>query len=126
MFRDYEVRYLVLSVVIALGASGWVIWYETAVEDADSLPATITAIGHGISAAVAIAILTLASWEVIMVIARRWQERQEEKHKKEIQEARQEVENEWAAWLERMREAQREGREFDEPAPSEKAEDKSS
>ena len=61
-----------------------------------------------------------------MVIARRWQERQEEKHKKEIQEARQEVENKWAAWLDRMREAQKEGRAFDEPAPSEKAKEKSS
>ena len=30
MFRDHEIRYLVLSVVIALSFIGWVLWYETA------------------------------------------------------------------------------------------------
>ena len=112
MFRDHEIRYLVLSVVIALAVIGWVLWYETAVEDADSLPATITAIGHGASAAVAVAILTLACWEVIMVLAKRLREREAER-------IRQAEEDRWVAWLERMRAAQKEGREFDEPAPSE-------
>lgn len=113
MFRDHEVRYLVLSVVIALSVSGWILWYEIAVEDADSLPATITAVGHGVSAAVAVAIFTLASWEVIMVIAKRLREREAER-------IRQAEEDRWVAWLERMRAAQKEGRVFDEPAPSER------
>ncbi len=121
MFRDHEVRYLVLSVVIALSVSGWILWYEIAVEDADSLPATITAIGHGVSAAVAVAIFTLAGWEVIMVIAKRLREREAERLRQEgIQEGRQEEEDKWVAWLERMRAAQKEGRVFDEPAPSER------
>ena len=113
MFRDHESRYLVLSVVIAQVVIGWVLWYEIAIEDADSLPATITAIGYGVSAAVAIAILTLGTWEVIMVIARRLREREAER-------IRQAEEDRWVAWLERMRAAQREGRAFDEPAPSER------
>ncbi len=37
------------------------------------------------------------------------------------EEGREEVTGEWTAWLKRLREAQKEGREFTEPAPSEKA-----
>ena len=80
------------------------------VEDADSLPATITAIGHGASAAVAVAILTLACWEVIMVLAKRLREREAERLR---QEGRQEEKDRWVAWLERQRAAQKEGIEFD-------------
>ncbi len=50
-----------------------------------------------------------------MVIARRINERRDRA-------IREEVTSEWTAWLKRLREAQKEGREFTEPAPSEKAE----
>ena len=52
-----------------------------------------------------------------MVIAKRLRERQLEKAR---QEGRQEEYTQWQAWLGRMREAEKEGREFTEPAPSEK------
>ncbi len=64
-----------------------------------------------------------------MVIARRLRERQLEKAREEgrrqgLEEGRKErlreVDAQWEAWLGRMREAEKEGREFTEPAPSEK------
>ena len=113
MFRDHEALYLVLSVVIALSAILWVLWYETAVQNDDSLPATITAVGHGVSAAVAISIFTLASWEVIVVIARRSAAREAKKLSRTI-------DAEWTSWLESKQEAEREGRDFNEPSPSER------
>ncbi len=73
---------------------------------------------HGIGAAISASIFTLAAWEVSMVIAKRWQEREREKAREE---GRQKADAEWQAWLERMREAQKEGREFNEPAPSERS-----
>lgn len=72
-----------------------------------------------------------------MVIARRLRERQLEKARQEgyrqgLEEARREGFEEgrkkgfqergaqWRAWVERMREAEKEGREFNEPMPSER------
>lgn len=58
-----------------------------------------------------------------MVIARRINERRDKEIREEgREEGREETTGEWTAWLKRLREAQKEGREFTEPAPSEKAE----
>ena len=119
VFRDHDARYLVLSVLIATCVCGFTLWYEIGVADSDSLIETAVAIGQGISAAVAIAIFILAWWEVIMVIARRINERRD---RAMLEKGREEATGEWTAWLKRLREAQKEGREFTEPAPSEKAE----
>ena len=131
MFRDHDARYLLLSVFIATCGFGLTLWYELGVADSDSPIETAVGIGQGVSAAVAIAIFILAWWEVIMVIARRINERRdrtmlergrEEGREEGREKGREETAGEWTAWLERMREAQKEGREFTEPAPSEKAE----
>ncbi len=121
MFRDHEAQYLIASVAIASGVIGWLLWHEIAVIDTDSLAETITALVYGVGGAIAVSIFTLAAWEVTMVIAKRLREREREKaHQEGRQEGRQEEYTQWQAWLERMREAQKEGREFNEPAPSER------
>ena len=114
LFRDYEAKYLLASVLIALCVVGWTAWYEIAYVDSDSLADTIAAIGNGISVAVAAAILSLASWETLMVIARRINERRD----KAIAEDR---DRKWIDWVERKAQADKEGREFTEPSPADKA-----
>ena len=100
------------SVAIALCVVSWTAWYEIVLADRDSLPETITAIGQGISAAVAVAILSLATWEIVMVLARRMVERMREERNKKIQA--------WEDWDERRRQARMKGEEFTEPSPAEK------
>jgi hypothetical protein len=112
LFRDYESKYLLASVAIALCVVSWTAWYEVVLADRDSLPETITAIGQGISAAVAVAILSLATWEIVMVLARRMVERMREERNKKIQA--------WEDWDERRRQARMKGEEFTEPSPAEK------
>ena len=114
LFRDYEAKYLLASVLIALCVVGWTVWYEVAHVDRSSFQDTITAIGQGISASVAVAILSLASWETVMVIARRINSRRE----KAIAEDR---DRQWIDWVERKAQADKEGREFTEPSPADKA-----
>ena len=118
LFRDHEAKYLLASVFIALGVIGWTAWYEVVHVDRDSFPHTITAIGQGVSASVAVAILSLASWETAMVIARRINERRD---RAKIEEGRQQNNREWIEYLERKANAEAEGREFTEPSPAEKA-----
>ena len=114
VFRDDEAKYLIASVVIALCVVGWTAWYEIAYVDRDSIPNTVTAIGQGISVAVAVAILSLASWETAMVIARRINARRD-------QAIADERDRKWLEWMERKAKAEAEGREFTEPSPAGKA-----
>ena len=114
LFRDYEAKYLLASVLIALCVIGWTAWYEIAYVERDSLSDTIATIGNGISVAVAVAILSLASWETVMVIARRINSRRD----KAIAEDR---DRQWIGWMERKAQAEKEGWEFTEPSPADKA-----
>lgn len=118
VFRDDEAKYLVASVVIALCVVGWTAWYEIAHVNSDSILDTVTAIGQGISVAVAVAILSLASWEAAMVVARRINERRD---RAKVEEGRQQTHQEWVEYLERKAKAEAEDREFTEPSPAEKA-----
>ena len=113
MFRDHEAKYLLASVLIALCVVGWTAWYEVFHVDRNSFPDTVTAIGQGISASVAVAILILASSETVLVIARRINERRD----RSIREDR---DRQWIEWLDRKAQAEVEGREFTEPSPAEK------
>ena len=118
MFRDHEAKYLLASVFIALCVVGWTAWYEVVHVDRNSFPDTVTSIGQGVSASVAVAILSLASWETAMVIARRINERRD---RAKIEEGRQHNNREWIEYLQRKANAEAEGREFTEPSPAEKA-----
>ena len=118
LFRDYEAKYLLASVLIALCVVGWTVWYEVAHVDRASFPDTITAIGQGISASVAVAILSLASWETVMVIARRINERRD---RLKVEEGRQQAHQEWIEYERRKLQAEAEGREFKEPSPAARA-----
>ena len=97
---------------------GWTAWYEVAHADRDSILETITAIGQGISAAVAVAILSLATWETTMVIARRMIERMREERNKQIEKQNEQIQA-WEEWDERRRQARARGEEFTEPSPAE-------
>ena len=122
MFRDYDFKYLILSVFIATCVCGLVSWYEISVDDSDSVAETALGIGQGIGIAVATAILTLAWWEVVMVIARRISERREKEAREEgrkegREEGREEANRDWLAWLERWEQARAANEEFTEPPP---------
>jgi hypothetical protein len=83
-----------------------------------NIPDTVTAMGQGISASVAVAILSLASWETVMVIARRINERRDQA---KLEEGRQQAHQAWIEYERRKQQAAAEGIEFTEPSPAEKA-----
>lgn len=117
MFRDHEAKYLFASVLIALCVVGWTAWYEVAHANRNSFPDTVTAIGQGISASVAVAILSLASWETVMVLARRINERRDQA---KLKEGRQQAHQEWIEYERRKQQAEAAGIDFTEPSPAEK------
>ena len=75
MFRDYENRYLVISVVLVLALTGLVAWYEVAYRTMDSWPETVTSIGQGVASAIAVVVTILASMEVIMLFSEKYKAR---------------------------------------------------
>ena len=114
---NYDAKYLLASVAIAVCGVGWTIWYEASHGTSDSLADTVTAIGQGISAAIAVAIFIVAVGEIVMVIARRINQRRDEA---KLEEGRQQERRAWIEWLERQTQAIAAGEEFTEPSPAQK------
>ena len=83
MFRDYENRYLVISVVLVLALTGLVAWYEVAYRTMDSWPETVTSIGQGVASAIAVVVTILASVEVIMLFSEKYKARRFEEGREE-------------------------------------------
>lgn len=109
--RDRFRLELIVSVVLALAVIAGFVWYEVAVKDEDSPMATVVAIGHGFSAAVAVSVVVVSSWAVIKVskiMLTEWMDTKVTKR----------VDAEWHSHLERKEKAAEEGREFNEPPPS--------
>ena len=52
------------------------------------------------------------------MLAQWLRERDQRKQREAIKEAREEERKDWLAWYERLQDAQREGRPFDEPPPT--------
>ena len=99
MFKDHETIYVAASVsllwlfTLALAA------YEIGLNRADSGLETVVAISYGVGAAVGLTLLTVGTFEVIMVLAKRLEKRLMEQAR---QEAKEEVEKRWKAWYESL------------------------
>ena len=117
LFRDHETGYLTLSVILVLFFICLAAWYEIDYRDTDSPLETAAAIIQWISAAIALTITILATWEVVMIFAERYRARRFEEGREK---GRKESNAEWKAWLQRREEAQANNQPFNEPNPSEK------
>ena len=133
--RDVEIAYSLLYLALLIPGLAFVVWYEYAYKVVDSVSETAYAILVGIGyVGVADAAITVGVIEggiAIMVLARRWLEREAqrgfeqgieqgiEQGREQGKEAgRQEVQLRWENWNLRRRLAEVEGREFSEPPPS--------
>ena len=117
LFRDHETGYLTLSVILVLFFICLAAWYEIDYRYTDSPLETAAAIIQWISAAIALTITILATWEVVMIFAERYRARRFEEGREK---GRKESNAEWKAWLQRREEAQANNQPFNEPNPSEK------
>ena len=75
MFRDYEIRYVVASVALAWLITILLASYEIFINRSDTGLQTAVASAVGMAVATGITLLLVATWEVIMVLARRLNER---------------------------------------------------
>ena len=137
--RDVEIAYSLLYLALLIPGLAFVVWYEYAYKVADSVSETAYAILVGIGyVGVADAAITVGVIEggiAIMVLARRWLEREaqrgfeqgieqgrEQGVKQGIEQGkeagREEVQLRWENWNLRRLLAEMEGREFNEPPPS--------
>ena len=99
MFKDHETAYVAASVsllwlfTLALAA------YEIGFNDSESVLETVVAIAYGVEAAVGLTLLTVGSFEVVMVLARRREKRLVEQARREAKEA---VQKRWKAWYQSL------------------------
>ena len=75
MFRDYEIRYVVASVALAWLITILLASYEIFINRSDTGLQTAVASAVGMAVATGITLLLVATWEVIMVLVRRLNER---------------------------------------------------
>ena len=97
MFKDHETAYVTASVsllwlyTIALAA------YEIGFNRTDSDLETAVAVAYGVGAAVGLTLLTVGTFEIIMVLAKRFEKRLLERVRRE---AKEEANKRWKAWYE--------------------------
>jgi hypothetical protein len=114
--------------LLAAGTA-FAIWYELthkAVENnytaADTVYAIIIDVGYVSVADAGVTFGVVEGGVAIMILARRWLERMEEKREAEIAQGvaqgHAERQKKWEGWNDRRLQAQEEGREFNEPPPS--------
>ena len=114
MFKDHETAYVVAYVILAWVYTALFSIYEIFLE-ALNIPglATTISIGRDMGGAVGMTLLTVGTWEVLMVLAKRWEKRWEERRGEE---ARQ-IHQKWEDWNRRRMEAESKGEAFTEPPP---------
>ena len=95
MFKDHETAYVVASVSVAWLFTVLLSVYEIGIKTTDTKLETTVAVAYGVAAAVGLTLLTVGTFEVIMVLAKRLEKRLMEQARKE---AKEEVEKQWAAW----------------------------
>ena len=95
MFRDYEVKYVVASVVAAWILTILVGYYEVFINRADSVPATVVAVIIGAAGATGFTLLLVGTWEVLSMLARRINERRLAEAREE---GREENQKKWRDW----------------------------
>ena len=99
-------------------ATGFIIFYETAVVTNDDQWKTALAVAKDLSSAFpALAGINLVLVEVYSMLSRKFDEWLSAKQRKE---ARMKRDAEWEAWFQRLQDAQVRGEPFDEPMPSKK------
>ena len=99
MFKDHETAYVVASVSLAWIFTVLLAAYEVGIKTSDSKLETTVAAAYGVAAAVGITLLTVGTFEVIMVLARRREKRLVEQARREAQE---EESKKWKAWYESL------------------------
>ena len=103
MFKDHETAYVVASVSLAWIFTVLLAAYEVGIKTSDSKLETTVAAAYGVAAAVGITLLTVGTFEVIMVLARRREKRLVEQAREEgRREALEEAEKRWKAWYESL------------------------
>ena len=99
-------------------ATGFIVFYETAVVTSDDQWKTALAVARDLSSAFpALAGINLVLVEVYSMLSRKFDEWLSARQRNE---ARKKRDVEWEAWVKRMREAHAKGEPFDEPSPAEK------
>lgn len=118
--------YLLAAVLTADLLTAAAVWYEIYYVADDSATATIKAIFLDAAAAVAVAILLVATVETVMVLHKlilekylnnRFVKGQEVGEARGLERGWEQANEEWLAWYDRMVEARERGEEFDEPPP---------
>ena len=110
--------YFALFTVMIAVASGFILFYETAVVTDDDQWKTALAVARDLSSAFpALAGINLVIVEVYSVLSRKFDEWLSARQRAE---ARKKRDIEWEAWAKRLREAHAKGEPFDEPSPAEK------
>lgn len=116
MFRDDEIKYVVASVAAAWTIAILVGYYETFINRADSVLATVVAVIIGAAGATGFTLLLVGTWEVFSMLARRINERRlAEAH----QEGRKESQKRWREWYAKL---PKEVRDQQPPPPEEETE----
>lgn len=124
-----EGLYALMYLPLLIAGTAFVVWYELtrkAVEynhtAADTVYAIIIDVGYVSVADAGVTFGVVEGGVAIMILARRWLERMEEKREAEIAQGiaqgHAEQQKKWEGWNDRRMQAQEEGREFTEPPPS--------
>ena len=99
MFKDHETAYVVASVGLAWIFTILLAAYEIGFNTKDTNLETTVAIAYGVAAAAGLTLLTVGTFEVIMVLARRREKRLLEQARREAQE---EEAKRWKAWYDSL------------------------
>ena len=99
MFRDYETRYVIVSVAVAWLITILLAAYEIFINRSDTGLQTAVASAVGMAIATGITLLLVATWEVFMVLVRRYNARRLADAKKEGKEEGLKIANKrWQAY----------------------------
>ena len=103
MFKDHETIYVVASVLSLWLFTGLLTWYEIDYNTSDSPLQTAVAIAYGVGAAVGLTLLAIGTFEVVMVLAKRRDERlTKEAEEKGREEGRQKAQEELSTWYQAL------------------------
>ena len=120
MFRDYEIRYVAASVLIAWALTITLAAYEIFADRTDTVPETAVTVFIGAAASTGVTLLVVATVEVFMVLYRRVNERllanaREEGEEIGVERGQKEADKRWREWYDSL---PREDRDRLTPPPS--------
>ena len=105
MFRDYEIRYVIVSVLVAWLITMLLATYEIFIDRSDTGLETAVASVVGMAIATGITLLLVGTWEVFMVLVRRYNKRRLEEARQEGKEEGLKISNKrWQAWYDSLSE----------------------